>query len=101
MPKQKIIRDWGVAVVIGSLIAVSHASEHDASMPRVAIDREQRAALLQAAYACNRPNKSPQQQRECEALYEQMRRQIAQRTTEAHMQARPHVNALIEQLPQR
>lgn len=101
MPKHKIIRDCGLAMVTGSLIAASQASQHDASMPRAAIDREQRAAMLQAAYACNRPDKSPQQQRECEALYEQLRRQIAQRTADAHMQARPHVDALIKQLPQR
>lgn len=93
-------RDWVVAIVAGSLISASKASERDASIPRAAIDREQRAAMLQAVYACNRPDKSLEQ-RECEALYEQMRRQIAQRTIDAHMQARPHVDALIEQLPQR
>jgi len=88
-------------MVTWTVIAASQASEHDASIPRVVIERAQRTAMLQAAYACNRADKSPQQQRECEALYDQLRKQIAQRTRDAHMQARPHVQNLIEQLPRR
>ncbi|MFN3957990.1 MAG: hypothetical protein ACK4Q6_10805 [Tepidimonas ignava] len=87
------------ALVVLSVEAL-HAAEN-VGKPRVTIDPQQRAAILQAAYACNRPDKSPQQQRECDALYEQMRQQIAQRTQDAHRKARPHVDAVIEQLPQR
>jgi hypothetical protein len=96
----KVARNWAMATLVVLSVEALHAAE-DVGKPRVAIDPQQRAAMLQAAYACNRPDKSPQQQRECDALYEQLRQQIAQRTQHAHMQARPHVQALIEQLPQR
>lgn len=95
-----VSRNLSMAALVVLSVEVLHAAE-DVGKPRIGIDPQQRAAMLQAAYACNRPDKSPQQRRECDALYEQLRQQIAQRTQHAHLQARPHVNALIEQLPQR
>jgi len=73
----------------------AQASDLDAEMRRATINWQKRNAILQAAYSCNRPDKSPQQQRDCEVFYEQLREQIASDTRSAHAQVRPYVDALI------
>lgn len=56
-------------------------------------DRE-RDKLLQEAYACNRPGKTPEEQQRCQAREAQARQMISERTRANHQLAEPQLQEL-------
>ncbi|WP_310676524.1 hypothetical protein [Burkholderia multivorans] len=56
-------------------------------------DRE-RGRLLQDAYACNRPGKTPEEQQLCQAREAQARQMISERTRANHQLAEPQLQEL-------
>lgn len=56
-----------------------------------AFSKDERDKLLRDAYACNKPNKSPEEQNECRAREEAARSAIAERIRANHQAAKPSI----------
>lgn len=61
---------------------------------RATFSDQERGRLLQDAYACNRPGKTPEEQQRCLAREAQARQMISERTRANHQRAEPQLQEL-------
>lgn len=61
---------------------------------RATFSDQERGRLLQDAYACNRPGKTPEEEQRCQAREEQARQMISERTRANHQRAEPQLQEL-------
>lgn len=61
---------------------------------RAALPDQERDRLLQDAYACNRPGKTPEEQQRCLAIEAQARQMISERTRANHGLAEQQIQEL-------
>lgn len=89
-----------LAIMLGSA-ETAHADGsfffQDQTQPqrqRATFSDQERERLLQDAYACNRPGKTPEEQQRCQAREAQARQMISERTRANHRLAEPQLQEL-------
>lgn len=86
-----------VLTFLGSATAHADGSFFFQDQPqrqRATFSDQERGRLLQDAYACNRPGKTPEEQQRCLAREAQARQMISERTRANHQLAEPQLHEL-------
>jgi hypothetical protein len=86
-----------VLTFLGSATAHADGSFFFQDQPqrqRATFSDQERGRLLQDAYACNQPGKTPEEQQRCQAHEAQSRQIIAERTRANHQLAEPQLREL-------
>lgn len=83
----------GTAHADGSFFFQDQAQQQP-QRQRATFSDQDRDRLLQDAYACNRPGKTPEEEQRCLAREAQARQMIVERTRANHQMAAPHLQEL-------
>gem|GEM_PF-6591961 len=83
----------GTAHADGSFFFQDQAQQQP-QRQRATFSDQERDRLLQDAYACNRPGKTPEEQQRCLAREAQARQMISERTRANHQRAEPQIQEL-------